>query len=62
MRHGPPLTAAGGSAVNEDASTSLLKAMIDVINDYAHESDVVGNALYGDLAAALSCTTGLSNS
>jgi len=57
-----PLTAAGGSAVNEDASTSLLKAMIDIINDYAHESDVVGNALYGDLAAALSCTTGLSNS
>ncbi len=56
-----PKTAKDGPSVKEEADTSLLQAMIDVINEYADPADPVGHALYGDLAEAISCTVGLNN-
>ncbi|MEP7287811.1 MAG: hypothetical protein ABI947_18810 [Chloroflexota bacterium] len=57
-----PKTALEGPSIREEADTSLLQAMIDVIATYADPADAVGNALYGDLAESLSCTVGLNNS
>jgi len=56
-----PATAKEGPTIYETAETSLLQAVIDIVNDYAHEANAVGNALYGALAEALSGTTGLNN-
>ncbi len=56
-----PKTAEGGQSVQETAETSLLQAMIDVINCYADPDDAVGSALYADLAESLSVTAGLNN-
>jgi hypothetical protein len=56
-----PKTAQHGRTITEFADTSLLQAVIDVLNDYADEKDVVGYALYHDLADAISCTVGLNN-
>ncbi len=56
-----PLTAQAGRSVRENADTSLLQAMIDVILTYSDPTNAVGEALYGDLAHALSCTIGLND-
>ncbi len=55
-----PETAKHGASTTEMAETSLLQAMIDVLLEYAQESDAVGNALYSDLADKLCDTTGLN--
>jgi hypothetical protein len=55
-----PITAKEGRSVKEEAATSLLQAMIDILTEYAGMNEV-GNALYGDLAERLCEITGLNN-